>query len=95
MLNQLHIASLRPRVNARVLGSANYDETKANPYPDLPDPPVLKNGKKVTSAKRWRGSGGPKSLGISIVRYGRLPKSIPKIKWQVNNTVNENGGMSL
>src|SRR4051794_7683628 len=38
MLDQLHIASLRPGVNARVAGSTNYDEAKANPYPDLPDP---------------------------------------------------------
>jgi hypothetical protein len=36
MMDQLHIASLRPGVNARVAGSANYDEAKANPYPDLP-----------------------------------------------------------
>ena len=30
---------------------ANYDESKANPYPDLPDPLKLNNGKKVTTAK--------------------------------------------
>jgi len=33
MMDQLHIASLRPGVNARVAGSTNYDEAKANPYP--------------------------------------------------------------
>src|SRR4051812_47404928 len=38
MMSQLHIAALRPGVNARVLGETNYDEAKANPYPDLPDP---------------------------------------------------------
>ena len=32
---------------------ANYDEAKANPYPDLPDPLKLKNGKKVTKASDW------------------------------------------
>jgi hypothetical protein len=31
MMDQLHIASLRPGVNARVAGSTNYDEAKANP----------------------------------------------------------------
>src|SRR5215467_8531634 len=50
MMAQLHIASLRPGVNARVLGAANYEEAKANPYPTLPDPVTMKNGKKVTSA---------------------------------------------
>jgi hypothetical protein len=54
MMDQLNIASLRPGVNARVVGSTNYDEAKANPYPDLPDPLKMKNGKKVTSAWSWR-----------------------------------------
>src|SRR5262245_61600308 len=53
MMAQLHIASLRPGVNARVLGAANYDEAKANPYPNLPDPLTMKNRKKVTSARMW------------------------------------------
>ena len=53
MMDQLNIASLRPGVNARVAGSTNYDEAKANPYPVLPDALKLKNGKKVTSAKMW------------------------------------------
>ena len=29
---------------------ANYDESKANVYPTLPDPLLLKNGKRVTTA---------------------------------------------
>jgi len=29
---------------------ANYDEAQANPFPQLPDALVLKNGKKVTTA---------------------------------------------
>ena len=33
--------------------AANYDESKANVYPNLPDPLVLKNGKRVTTAKVW------------------------------------------
>src|SRR5437868_1076635 len=33
--------------------AANLDESKANPYPDLPDPLALKNGKKVTTAEMW------------------------------------------
>jgi hypothetical protein len=59
MMEQLHSASLRPGVNARVSGSTNYDEAKANPYPDLPDPVTLKNGKKVTSATMWWGQRSP------------------------------------
>jgi hypothetical protein len=33
MMEQLHIASLRPGVNARVAGSTNYDELKPIPIP--------------------------------------------------------------
>ena len=31
----------------------NYDELTANPYPFYPDPLVMQNGKKVTTAKMW------------------------------------------
>src|SRR5262245_21227787 len=56
MLGQLKITSLRPGANPndpKAPNAVNYDEAKANPYPKLPDPLVLKNGKKVTSAKTW------------------------------------------
>src|SRR5258705_11289747 len=46
----LHITSLRRGADGRntdAPNAANYDEAKANPYPSLPDPLVLKNGKKV------------------------------------------------
>jgi hypothetical protein len=90
MMNQLHIASLRPSVNARTLGSANYDESKANPYPDLPDPLVMKNGKKVTTAKMWWEQRRPEIVEeFDREIYGRLPKSIPKVKWEVTATANE------
>src|SRR5450432_3743019 len=48
IMDLLHITSLRPGAdgrNADAPNAANYDEAKANPYPTLPDPLVLKNGK--------------------------------------------------
>jgi len=93
MMDQLHIASLRPGVNARVPGSANYDEAKANPYPVLPDPLILKNGKKVTSAKMWWDQRRPEIVeDFDREVYGRVPKSVPKVKWEVTNTANESVG---
>src|SRR5579871_914376 len=81
MLDQLHIASLRPGVNARVPGSANYDEAKANPYPDLPDPLTMKNGEKVTSAKMWWDQRRPEIVeDFDREVYGRVPKSVPNVK---------------
>src|SRR6202161_2778512 len=93
MLDQLHITSLRPPVNARELGSANYDESKANPYPNLPDPLVMKNGKKVTTAKMWWDQRRPEIVAdFDREIYGKLPRSIPKVKWEVTATTNENVG---
>jgi hypothetical protein len=53
ILDLLHITTLRPGANGMNPQAANYDETKANPYPHLPDPLVLKSGKKVTTAEVW------------------------------------------
>jgi hypothetical protein len=46
MMDLLGIKSLRPGrngMNPQAVNYANYDEAKANPYPNLPDPLVLKN----------------------------------------------------
>ena len=90
MLDLLHITSLRPPVNARQLGSANYDESKANPYPDLPDPLVMKNGKRVTTAKMWWDQRRPEIVeDFDREIYGRVPKVTPKVKWEATNTTQE------
>src|SRR4249920_3794504 len=55
MMEQLGIRSLRPGPsgNEQAPNHANYDETIANPYPDLPDVLTLKNGTKVTTPAMW------------------------------------------
>src|SRR5512136_2489868 len=55
MMDQLGIKSLRPGPsgNESAPNHANYDESTANPFPDLPEVLRLKNGKKVTTAKMW------------------------------------------
>src|SRR5438270_3786783 len=56
MMELLHITSLRPGANPndpKAPNAVNYDEAKANPYPNLPDLLVLKNGKRVTTAQAW------------------------------------------
>ena len=86
-LDQLHIAALRPGVNARVVGSTNYDEAKANPYPDLPGALKLKSGKKVTSAKMWWDQRRPEiAEDFDREVYGRFPN------WELTNTINEKVG---
>src|SRR5919109_4929 len=55
MMAQLGIRKLRPGPsgNESDPNHANYDEATANPFPDLPDVLMLKNGRKVTSADMW------------------------------------------
>ena len=55
MMDQLGIKALRPGPsgNEKAPNHANYDEAKANPYPDLPDPLTMNDGQKVTSAQMW------------------------------------------
>src|SRR5262245_10315672 len=55
MMEQLGIKALRPGPsgNEAAPNHANYDEEKANPYPNLPDVLMLKNGKKVTTKDIW------------------------------------------
>ena len=83
MMDLLHIASLRQGANGsnpQAPNYANYDESKANPYPDLPDPLVLKNGKKVTSAKMWWTQRRPEIVeDFDREIYGRVPKNVPQV----------------
>ena len=96
MMDLLHITSLRQGANGsnpQAPNYANYDESKANPYPDLPDPLVLNNGKKVTSAKMWWNQRRPEIVELFDREiYGRVPKNVPKVKWEVASTTNEMNG---
>ena len=96
MMDLLHITSLRQGANGnnpQAPNAANYDESKANPYPDLPDPLVLNNGKKVTSAKMWWNQRRPEIVELFDREiYGRVPKNVPKVKWEVASTKNEMNG---
>ena len=96
MMDLLHIASLRQGANGndpQAPNAANYDESKANPFPNLPDPLVLNNGKKVTSAKMWWSQRRQEIVELFDREiYGRVPKNVPKVKWEVASTKNEMNG---
>src|SRR5580692_10438668 len=56
MMNQLGIKTLRQGaegMNRQATNWQNTDEAKANPFPNLPDPLVKKNGQKVTTPEMW------------------------------------------
>jgi hypothetical protein len=96
LLDLLHITSLRNGANGsdtKAPNYANYDESKANPYPDLPDPLVMKNGKKVTTAKMWWDQRRPEIVeDFDREIYGRVPKVMPGVKWDVTKTTDETVG---
>ena len=87
MMDQLGIKSLRPGPsgNESAPNHANYDESVATPYPDLPDLLTLKNGKKVTTPDMWWKLRRPEIVeDMENEVYGRLPKNIPAVKWTVD-----------
>ena len=93
MMNLLNIDSIRRGANGNdrtAPNAANYDEAKANPFPELPDPLQLNNGEKVTSAKIWWSKRRPEIVeAFDAEIYGRLPKNIPKVTWKVISSTNE------
>lgn len=89
MLQQLGIKSLRPGPsgNEQAPNHANYDESVANPCPQLPDALMLKEGKKVKSAKQWWELRRPEIVSdFEREIYGKLPESIPGVTWSVTRT---------
>src|SRR3954471_2929404 len=83
--------------NPQAENAANYDESKANPIPTLPDVLVLKNGNRVTTAKDWWTKRRPEIVeDFDREIYGRMPKKTPKVSWQVTGTAKEmNGGVEV
>ena len=90
MMEQLGITRLRPGRNARAgtTNEANYDPAKANPFPDLPDPLTLKNGKKVTTPETWWKERRPEIVeDFAREVHGRVPKNVPKVTWTVVSNI--------
>ena len=95
MMDQLGIKALRPGPsgNESAPNHANYDESAANPFPNLPDVLTLKNGRKVTSADVWWRERRPEIVeDFDREVLGRVPKNVPKVRWEVTETVNTTVG---
>ncbi len=91
MLSQINIniADKRPGPsgNPSAPNAANSDEAKATQYTSLPDPLILKNGKKVTDAKTWWNKRRPEiAEDFNKEIYGRVPKLTPKVVWEIVST---------
>jgi len=100
MLELLGIKSIRPGRNGGNTNSpnaANYDEAKANPFPNLPDPLTLKNGDKVTTPEMWWNKRRPEIVeDFDREIYGRVPRVTPKVNWElISTTCETNGGVPV
>jgi hypothetical protein len=92
MMKQLGIKSVRPGPsgNETAPNHANYDESVANPCPQLPDVLATKDGKKVTTADMWWKQRRPEIVEeFEREVYGRVPKNVPKVTWTVKVTDRE------
>jgi hypothetical protein len=93
MMELLNIKELRRGANGRdpkAENAANYDESKATPFPTLPGPLVLKNGQKVTTPATWWNERRREIIeDFDREVYGRVPKDTPKVKWEVAATDNQ------
>jgi hypothetical protein len=86
MMDQLGIKALRPgrSGNEKAPDHANYDESQANPYPNVPDPLTMNDGRKVTTAKMWWEERRPEIVDMyEKTVYGRVPNNVPKVNWKV------------
>jgi hypothetical protein len=96
LMDLLHMATIRRGRDGNNKESpfyANYDEAKANPFPKLPDPLVLKNGKPVKTVADWWHLRRPEIVEeFDREIYGRVPKIVPKVTWEVAKTTDETVG---
>ena len=88
MLRQLGITALRPGRNGSAApgtpNQANYDQARANPYPDWPEILITKDGKRVTTAERWWHQRRPEIVeDFEREVVGRVPADVPAIRWEV------------
>jgi hypothetical protein len=94
-LDLLHITELRrgPDGDPKSPHAANFDESKVPPYPFLPDPLVMNDGKRVTTERMWWAQRRPEIVEFFDREiYGRVPENTPKVNWEVLSTTQEKNG---
>jgi lysophospholipase L1-like esterase len=96
MMDQLGIKALRPGPsgNENQPNHANYDEAKANPYGDLPDALIFKNGQRVTSPQQWWAQRRPEIVtDFEREVVGRIPPDVPGVTWTVKSAAPSKAGV--
>ncbi len=109
LLNLLNITELRGADgrNPQASNAANYDESKATPYHELPDPLLSNNGKKIANAERWWKERRPEILehfssgagGVELHRryYGEQVENVAapnEYHWMAGNYLKYSGPLT-
>jgi hypothetical protein len=88
-MDLLGIKRLRPAEE----NDANWDESEATQYPNLPDPLIEKNGKSVTTPEQWWNERRPEIVAdFDREILGQTPHNLPKVTWEVVSTTKESIG---
>src|SRR5438128_10989618 len=85
MMDQLGIKAIRRGPDPN--NQSTFDEANANPYKDsMPDVLKMKDGTKVTRARQWPKRRAEILEDFEREVYGRIPKNVPKVTWEVTAT---------
>jgi (4-O-methyl)-D-glucuronate---lignin esterase len=87
-LKLLGITAMQPPATAYDIGkpgNANYEESKANPYPKLPDVLTMNDGTKVTTPEQWEKRRAEIKTMFDENIYGKYPAHIPEVTWKVDS----------
>ncbi|MFC1551332.1 GDSL-type esterase/lipase family protein [Candidatus Latescibacterota bacterium] len=99
MMDILGITELRRGANGMDMDApnyANYDESKATPYPDLPEILVTNDGQKVTTPEMWWNVRRPEIVELFDREiYGRVPENTPAVTWEVVETKQDTVGTRI
>jgi hypothetical protein len=85
MMAQLGLKAMRPGPSGdpSAPNAANTDESQAKQYDVLPDPLVFENGDTVKTPAQWAKRRQEIFELFDREVYGRLPKGLPDVKWEV------------
>ena len=95
MQKQLGITKLRPGPSGdpNNANAANTDESKANPFPHLPELMTLKDGTKVTTREQWWKKRRPEIIeDFEREVLGRIPEGVPALTWTIVKTIEKKLG---
>ena len=96
LMHLLGITALRPGANPsdpNAPNAPNYDEALANPYPDLPDPLITMDRRRVTTPELWWTVRRPELVELFDREvYGRVPANVPAVRWEVTGTTRDTVG---